>query len=1145
MKFTQLRLVGFKSFVDPAELKIDPGLTGIIGPNGCGKSNLLEALRWVMGATSAKSLRGGGMEDVIFAGTDNRPSRDKAEVTLHVDNTDKTAPARFNEADTLEVVRRIARGKGSDYRINGEEVRAKDVQLLFADLGTGANSPALVRQGQINELIAAKPENRRRVLEEAAGVAGLRARRREAQLRLNAAEANLDRLQEIVDDLESRHQSLQRQARQASRYRKLSSDIREFEALMWLRRFAEAGEAVARAEAELEQIEQVAEDAIRLAASATTNAEKAQAGVQPLREAEAEASAAERLLERERDALERELDQIQATIARLESRLTDLAGSHTRESELAQEARVALDRIAGSLDRLRAETAGDTEAVETAEAALRHAELARSEAERELDRLSNAAAQARALRDSARRDVEQGRARVDKLEREARAARERYEDFAGSGGPGLDALQADVEAAATAETAAREALAGREAGLETARAAAGEARETARAAEGEALALDREAQSLSRMLDTGEESDRALDSVRADAGFETALAAALGEDLEAGLDADAARRWTEGGVRAGALPTGATPLNAVVDAPDALATRLAAVGVVDEADLDRLASELKPGQRLVTREGALRRWDGFTAEAGAPSPAAARLENLNRLREVEAGLETARTASEAARTEAEQARTALQTAEAGMKTAREALQHAERLHREAERALSQGREVAVRDEARRTALKESAAALVRDLDAAREDLEAAEAHLSELDTGGDDGEALEAARQETERTRAFAAEARAALETVRRESQARRHRIASLEREQSDWSKRAESARARIAAIETETASARTELEAARSRPEEIEARRRVLLDTLAEAESAARLARDRVAQAETAQREADTTLRAAEREASTAREARAAAAATLTAATERRSETAERLEDATGETPEALTVRAASSEYADLSISEIERRLDEARLGRERLGAVNLRADEESEELQSERERLTREHADLMEAVSRLRKAVDTLSREGRARLLEAFEVVDGHFRHLFSTLFGGGRAELHLTESEDPLEAGLEIMACPPGKKLENMSLMSGGEQALTAAALIFAVFLSNPAPVCVLDEVDAPLDDANVDRFCTMLEAMRKQTDTRFLVITHNPVTMARMDRLFGVTMGERGVSQLVSVNLTAAEQMLAAE
>jgi chromosome segregation protein len=255
--------------------------------------------------------------------------------------------------------------------------------------------------------------------------------------------------------------------------------------------------------------------------------------------------------------------------------------------------------------------------------------------------------------------------------------------------------------------------------------------------------------------------------------------------------------------------------------------------------------------------------------------------------------------------------------------------------------------------------------------------------------------------------------------------------------------------------------------------------------------------------------------------------------------------ETAERLHDATGESPQTLEHRAKASEYAELSSGELERRLDEARLARERLGAVNLRADEEAGEIDAERTRLKSERDDLTEAVARLRKAVDTLSREGRARLMEAFEVVDGHFQRLFQTLFGGGRAELALTESDDPLEAGLEIYACPPGKKMETMSLMSGGEQALTATALIFAVFLSNPAPVCVLDEVDAPLDDANVDRYCTMLDEMKRLTETRFLVITHNPVTMSRMDRLFGVTMGERGVSQLVSVNLRAAEAMLAAE
>ena len=295
---------------------------------------------------------------------------------------------------------------------------------------------------------------------------------------------------------------------------------------------------------------------------------------------------------------------------------------------------------------------------------------------------------------------------------------------------------------------------------------------------------------------------------------------------------------------------------------------------------------------------------------------------------------------------------------------------------------------------------------------------------------------------------------------------------------------------------------------------------------------------------AEESARTADAAARAAEREASAAREARAADEARLSAAQERLEETTDRLRDACGAGPEALKEQV-DDKHLDLDLDDVERRLDSARQSRERLGAVNLRADEEAEALQAQSTELTKEREDLIAAIDRLRKGIDALSREGRARLLEAFERVDAHFRTLFETLFEGGRAELRLTESDDPLEAGLEIFACPPGKKLENMALLSGGEQALTASALIFAIFLSNPAPVCVLDEVDAPLDDANVDRYCRMLDEMRRLTETRFLVITHNPLTMSRMDRLYGVTMAERGVSQLVSVDLQRAETLIAAE
>ncbi len=1146
MKFSQLRLAGFKSFIDPTELRIDPGLTGVIGPNGCGKSNLLEALRWVMGATSAKSLRGGGMEDVIFAGTDNRPARERAEVTLTIDNGDHRAPARFNDADILEVVRKITRGKGSDYTINGEDVRAKDVQLLFADAGTGANSPALVRQGQISELINAKPENRRRVLEEAAGVSGLRARRREAQLRLNAAEANLDRLQEVIEDLDSRYASLQRQARQASRYRTISQDIRAFESLLWLRRWSDAVESLAQCEDALKSTDAEAEKALVAAAMATREAEAASAKVQPLRDAEADASASLRLAERTRDQLDRDISDAREAVVRLRARIKDLDDADARETELHDEAKAALERLKSQINRIIEDSAGDSAAQEKAEAALSDAEAKRRDAEEALDAANSASAQIRARRDAAQRDLNSAIKRCETLQAEAEQAREALEDFTRSGGIDLTALETASAEATEAFTKAEAELETQNEALNTTRTALQDARDAQQSAAGDLKALTAERTSLERLLASGSVDDQVLDEVRADAGYEQALAAALGDDLEAGLSVSSARRWGGASVSAASLPDGVTPLSTVVEAPEALSTRLAAVGVVDNLDdLDRLAGRLEPGQRLVTRDGALHRWDGYAADAGAPSAAAVRLETRNRVAELDDRIEEAERHQLKAAEAVQSAAIEHSEAERAANTARSTAREAEAALRQAERALSAAQAEAARAEARRTGLAEALERAETRLTSARSDLQAAEAAKVQAESGDDGSAAVEAARETAEAARAAAAEARASLENVKREAQGRRHRMAALEREAGDWQRRETSARERLDAIRSQLDEAHAALTKAEPLPDQLEAKRPDLLEALEAAEAHAAKARDAVSEGEIGQREADSALRIAEKSAAEAREGRAAAHARLAAARERLEETVARLRDATGEAPETLQKRATSDEFAQLSSKELERRLDEARLSRERLGAVNLRADEESEELDTERTRLKTERDDLIEAVARLRKAVDTLSREGRARLLEAFEIVDGHFRTLFSTLFDGGRAELALTESDDPLEAGLEIYACPPGKKMETMSLMSGGEQALTATALIFAVFLANPAPVCVLDEVDAPLDDANVDRYCTMLEQMRTMTETRFLVITHNPVTMSRMDRLFGVTMGERGVSQLVSVNLNTAEAMLAAE
>lgn len=1148
MKFTQLRLAGFKSFVDPTDLRIDPGLTGVIGPNGCGKSNLLEALRWVMGATSAKSLRGGGMEDVIFAGTDARPARNHAEVVLTIDNSDKLAPARFNDATTLEVVRRITRGAGSAYKINGEEVRAKDVQLLFMDAGTGANSPALVRQGQISELIAAKPQNRRRILEEAAGVSGLRARRHEAELRLKGAESNLDRLQDVIDDVTSRHGSLQRQARQASRYRQLSASIRTLEAAVWLNRWREAASAVEEAETVLEEKRDAAENATRAAAEARTQSEVLAAAREPARQAEAEAAATLRRFERERDSLERDAADVERMISQLENRLRELASTRERETQIAEDAEASRDEASSAMKALDAEIDRESAAQSEADKAASEAETHRQEQETVLDACAREAAEKRANIEAARRDLSRYETRLAQIAREIETATaERDRLRASEALSALDGAQAEADAAETTLSEARDALTFAEAQRSEADTALEAAVQSWRDISAERDALEREVQALERLLAAAlqDTASPALDAVRARPGYEKALAAALGDDLEASLDASESRHWVKTGAHADYLPGGCVPLSDHVEAPDVLKARLDAVGVIKADKAEEAAAKLKPGQRLVTREGDLWRWDGLVARADAPSAAVARLENRNRLDAIRDEITNGEAAHAKAKAVEAETRSKAETARKAEQEARAAIGPAERAARDSLSRVSGLREKAAQDAARATALDERIERLKAEEAENRSALDAAQSLLADAEAAEGDTEALDAARESAEEARRLAAEARAAQDTLRREGEMRRQRKMGFKRDHDAWAERCKSAQARIADLDKQRAEAEASLETARAKPEVLEEKILLLTGKVKEAESAAEEAREKASTTEGQVREADSAARSAEAAASAAREGRAAAEARLSAAKERLNETTERLQDATGEAPGTLSARVDGDEISQLTPAELERRLDEARQGRERLGAVNLRADEEAEELAQRMEEMTKERDDLIEAIARLRKAVDELSREGRARLLEAFDVVDGHFRELFSTLFEGGHAELRLTESDDPLEAGLEIMACPPGKKLETMSLMSGGEQALTASALIFAVFLSNPAPVCVLDEVDAPLDDANVDRYCRMLKHMRQLTETRFLVISHNALTMSRMDRLYGVTMAERGVSQLVSVDLVGAEQLIAAE
>jgi chromosome segregation protein len=1146
VRFSRLRLTGFKSFVEPTDFRIEPGLTGVVGPNGCGKSNLLEALRWVMGAASAKAMRGEGMDDVIFSGTGARPARNHAEVMLTVDNADRTAPARYNAEPVLEVTRRIDRGEGSTFRINGTEVRARDVQLLFADASTGANSPALVRQGQISELIAAKPQNRRRILEEAAGISGLHGRRHEAELRVRAADVNLARIDDLAGELETNLQRSRREARAATKYKKLSSDIRALQSALLHARWAESAAAVEAAAKEAAAAAASAEAAARAAAIATTASLRAEAAIPPYRDEETAAAAGLHRLAIEKDRLDRALESASADVERLVGDIARIDADAAREAQAALDAERAIARLAADIQTLEREIAEAPERLPHLQAASEAAEAARSRAEATVEALATQVAAGEAEARGAQARLAEADAR---LARTARALSQAVSERGALGpeaDPRLAAATADLGAVNQALTRARDELEAAEAAREQATQSEAKARQAARAAEDRLAGLTVEAQALARLSAqaSAEAYAPALEQVFPQAGLEAALAAALGDDLAAPLDSRAPAFWGGRAASGPVWPGGVTPLAPLIGAPPQLAARLAFTGLVARADGARLQGALPPGARLVSREGDLWRWDGFTVKRDAPSSAQVRLQQRSRLAVIEAEIETLEPASASAKADHQAAADALAAANEAARLARLA-------PAAAEQDVARARETVERLEregARRDAQAASLDDTIARFELEREEASAAAAQARTDAAAVSEDQALVAhldrARQEALALREPASAARTALDLEVHGREARTRRLESLRRDVADWQTRAEAANRRRTSLAKERQKAAGALEAARDAPGLIEERRRGLMEDLGAAEARKTASGDALAIAEAGRAEADRAARAADAHAADTREARAGAVARHEGAVARMNDHAGAVIEATGMAPEELGLQLEGDAVAKLSdVDRTESRLTSLERERDLIGPVNLLAEDESTELADRLAGMAAERADLAGALGRLRQAIAELNAEGRERLTAAFEIIDGHFRALFTTLFEGGAAELRLVESEDPLEAGLEILACPPGKRMAVMSLMSGGEQALTAVALIFAVFLANPAPICFLDEVDAPLDDANVERFCDLLDEMRRRAPTRFVTITHNPLTMSRMDRLFGVTMAERGVSQLVSVDLRAAEELAA--
>ncbi|MGQ0527527.1 MAG: chromosome segregation protein SMC [Alphaproteobacteria bacterium] len=1153
IQFTSLRIHGFKSFVDRTELDIGTGLNGIVGPNGCGKSNLVEAMRWIMGENSPKRMRGSGMEDVIFNGTTQRPPRNSAEVTLILDNTSRTAPAAYNNTDEIEITRRIERDHGSTYKINGKTVRARDVQMFFADTVTGANSPSLVSQGRIAQIINSKPFERRLILEESAGITGLYARRHEAELRLKAADTNLRRVDDILAGQETRLGELKRQARQATRYRNVSGQIRELEIILAWLEWQALEERMKLTRAKFDEAESAVSEKMGVVTQLTKTQETQARDLPYFRQKEAESAAA---LQNKRINLQRLEDEIarhDEALQEAKDQFEQMTADKAHENHVAEESQALSLRLEEEKNGIVAEQESESGHFAARQAARDTLEGKVQALEEQYNTMMQASAEAKAQKKALEQQVEQNAGRIQTLQaRKEKAAADLVgvkKDSADA--QDLKAIEDDIsnleKLAADLSSEIETLRTMQSASLETVT----QAREALAAAESRQSKYMAELSMLQGFFDTKKSGSFApvLNIVKADEGFEKALSRALGDALLASLDDKAPARWTRRhNLELPALPAGIDSIASRIKAPEEMKAALSQIGLVQSEAVGHTNKDtLKPGQSLVSRDGFYWRWDGLAIKPDATDRNTQHLQYKNQLAELEKMKSEIENDVSERQVALQKVQTAHQENETRLKELSEkARANEERLKRDRTQLLTT-QEKRVRIESELTRLNDTIKMAEEDLHTLQEQVHTDRERLETYESAAhakkeQDILSLRQTLLEARETHQGAVRAFDLYEQQQNTRNARLHAIAD---ERINMQNRMIRSRERIRQLEERQTALSAKIKELKNQPQNFEADKQKFFSEIALLEQQRTADADVLAACENDVNETGKLLKQAEGVMGQSREERAHAQALSQALEEQRTTMQNHIVEQFGMQPEILPEQTKIEvESTPEAAEELRHKKERYTRERDNIGPVNLRADDEAQEMEKEVTAMLNERNDLMEAIAELRRGIDTINREARDRLLTAFEHVNAHFKTLFGRLFAGGQAHLALIDTEDPLEAGLEIFAQPPGKTLQSLSLLSGGEQTLASIALIFSMFLTNPSPICVLDEIDAPLDDANVDKVCDLLDEISERRETKFMIITHHRLTMARMDRLYGVTMAEKGVSQLVSVDLQQSFSFLEA-
>ena len=1095
MDFKKLRISNFKSFVDPVEINIAKGLTGVVGPNGCGKSNLVEALRWAMGETSYKSMRTSAMDDVIFSGTENRPPRNFAEVSLVLDNKERNAPKDYNSEEVVEVTRRIERESGSAYRINGKDIRARDVQMLFADVSTGARSPSLVRQGQIDELISQKPEQRRRILEEAAGISGFHVRRHEAELRLNAAQTNLERLDDVLKELSSQMRSLKKQAREANRYKSLSKEIRKAQSIVLAVKYEVINKQLSESKNQFAEAVKDHQETIREVASLNSEEIKYQAELTPLRENAAKDSAKLQRLVIEMEGLDKEFLRQKERASELSEFIQSTKSQLVRENEILTDLKDLLSKQGDNEFNIQKKSDTEKSIKEHTEDLIKNNIL--------LEEFSSFYSKQENIKKIISSDNDLKESILSQIKRENNL----LDDL------GSTSEDSQIEAKTSNE---KEQVIRTEIEVKI--------KELKKSEDfvSNMVATYSQKEALKRIIGESFDNDETLiDKLNVTPGYENALDALLGDELYYSTNEKNPIYWKllDEFKEDHELPNNCEPLSNYVKGSDALKRRLNQTGIINKEDGMKLISRLKHGQRLVSKEGDLWRWDGLVVKSTSSSSASERLQNRNQLEDIIKSIDEFEK-KYVGIDNIKEKNTEIQNHITNLKI------ELDRINNEIKNKDDLDKKIfSTKQELSNLNLK--LAEFNKNSLENLNQLESVNASIVEFETNYKNISDL---KQKSDEIRDSITKLKIDLDRINTE-------ISSKD----DLDKKIPQTENQILELNNRLKSLEDEKSKNLNLPNKIEDKRNSLQTLIEESKILNSKSEDEFIKLENTLNDIRNRVRSTSEKEAQDREHKGRLEILSQSNNERISEVKSLInKELNINADELIKLTNFSDENPMPTETSAEDSYERFKNERELLGGVNLRADFELEEIQERFGETKSEREDLDKAITELKKGITGLNQESRERMRLAFDEVNSKFQEVFKKLFGGGNAQLNFVDSDDPLEAGLEMLAQPPGKKLKSMDSLSGGEKALTATSLIFAVFLTNPSPICVLDEVDAPLDDANVERFCDLIDEMSKSVNTRFLIITHHALTMSRMDRLFGVTMQEKGVSQLVSVDLSTAEK-----